>query len=406
MRISWSQLGMALLSERTLQALLYLGAALVLAATLTLTVNSFRAGQPWLIQQSLLVAGGVSFWLVGHHVRQRLGLRRSGGVLMDVGALWVPLNIGVAAYHLNAARPGSPTFAGVAIDAPANLLLICVVTAPVYAAAALRYRLVLLAYGAALLFGAAIVSGLKLAGVGWDWQVAPAAAVAPLLVLAAARLRRRSGVGELEAHVFWLAHAWVPAIVMILVALALTPDTAPLGRFSLAAAVAAGAASYGLAARVGGPRVGPWQAAGAALGAPLALVLALRDVPAIDVEWYAPVIAVLAQAYLLATPGAWPRLRLRGRGAPPSLAARRDLGVLPATALVLVLAALLYPWLMPASAAVTWALLAVLAATAALVFDRRLFEYASTVLAVGALALALEAVGLGNEWRGTALAAA
>ncbi|MFA7249885.1 MAG: RDD family protein [Dehalococcoidia bacterium] len=196
---SWSEVGIAFLAENTLQVLLYLGAALVLAATFSLTVLAFRVQASIWTLEALLIAGGLAVFGAGVAVRYRRGLRLSGGVLMDIGALFVPLAIGTWAYEAFGARPGSFVVAGVAVEAPLNWLLVGGLTTPLYAILVLRYRLVILAYATTVFAAVAMGSVVWLTAVPWEWRIAACAILAPGLVAASRWVALRSTDG-IEAH--------------------------------------------------------------------------------------------------------------------------------------------------------------------------------------------------------------
>ena len=89
---TWDRLWETLLSEKTLQVILFLGAMLVVAASVSWVAWNWDTFSPPL-QIGILSAGTAAFFVAGWHVHNRLRLRGSGIALIGVGALLVPLDI-------------------------------------------------------------------------------------------------------------------------------------------------------------------------------------------------------------------------------------------------------------------------------------------------------------------------
>ncbi len=90
-RISWEDLWRALLSERSLEALLYVGAFLIVAAAGTFVAFNWGRFAPTL-QLLFLAAGTASFYLIGWLLRGRWRLPRSSGTFIGIGALIIPVD--------------------------------------------------------------------------------------------------------------------------------------------------------------------------------------------------------------------------------------------------------------------------------------------------------------------------
>ena len=90
--LTWRQVGLALLSERTLNTLLLVGALLILAsASVISTLNPTRlAPVPHL---GALVVTTAVFALAGLALRHRFGLPRTGGALLAIAAVFLPLDV-------------------------------------------------------------------------------------------------------------------------------------------------------------------------------------------------------------------------------------------------------------------------------------------------------------------------
>ena len=221
---SWAKVGDALLSRRTLQTFLYIGSTLLVLSAIILVVRLW-ADIHWVPRQAILLVGMVALLWSGFHIRYTMGLRISGGVLMDIGALWVPLNVGALLFE-RLGVTGDASIPG--IDVPLGLpmggwMAIAAISTPVYAFLAYRYRLVLLAHGAAIGLAATLMTGLAALDVALEWQLASIIAISPAYMWVIRELRGR-GLSELEQNLFWLVQAAVPALLITVVALVAAED--------------------------------------------------------------------------------------------------------------------------------------------------------------------------------------
>src|SRR5581483_5051928 len=89
---SWADLGTSLLSERTLHALLGLGALLILASGAVISTVNPTHLQP-LLHLLAVVATTLLFYAAGAVVRQKLNLSMAGAALLAIGGAFVPLSI-------------------------------------------------------------------------------------------------------------------------------------------------------------------------------------------------------------------------------------------------------------------------------------------------------------------------
>ncbi len=91
-RLTWRQVGLSLLSDRALNTLLLVGALLILAsATVISTLNPTHLSP--LIHLAMMLTTTAAFFASGHALRARFGLVRSGGALLTIGAVLLPLDI-------------------------------------------------------------------------------------------------------------------------------------------------------------------------------------------------------------------------------------------------------------------------------------------------------------------------
>jgi hypothetical protein len=88
---SWELLWRALLSERALEAMLYVGAFLIVAAGATLVYLNWGSFSP-VLQLLILAAGTASFFAFGWLLRTRWRLMQSGSAFVGIGALIVPVD--------------------------------------------------------------------------------------------------------------------------------------------------------------------------------------------------------------------------------------------------------------------------------------------------------------------------
>jgi hypothetical protein len=295
-RLDLAAMWAALLSERTLHAMLYVGALLLFVSSLALTGISWQQEDPvteWGIRQAFLAIAAIMFFRVGYMARMMWGLRRSGGVLLSIGALWVPLVVGHAVYRFIPAE-GALNFPGVdvAIDLPvAGWFIIAASGVPVYGALSIRYRLPTLAYAAGMGLGATLFTGLTWAGVSLEWRFAAMTALGPAYLLLARELARR-GLAELHVAPLWLAHLGAPAILAVLVGRVLVSDAT----LPLAIALWFAVAQYGLALTVQKNLLFEYILAA---GLPTAFFLTLwSQAPGLELAWYAPMIVVMAAGYV------------------------------------------------------------------------------------------------------------
>ena len=198
-REPWGErMGRALLSLRTRQTLLFLGAFLLVVSALVLVVFNWASFPP-ILQFALLagVCGGL--WAGGTWLARQSGLERAGAGLQAVGAVLVP----VVAFSLS--RPGL-----LDLEPRGAWLLASALSLPIYALAAWRMRHPLFAVAGCLSGASAVLAALS--GVESQWL--PLALVVTLLgYLLLARWLQRAAP-ELAAGPYWVAHAGLPAALL------------------------------------------------------------------------------------------------------------------------------------------------------------------------------------------------
>ncbi|MFQ5811721.1 MAG: HEAT repeat domain-containing protein [Anaerolineae bacterium] len=292
----------ALLSERNLQAMLYIGALLLLISSLALTGISWEQDDPlseWGGRQAVLMLAALLFFWIGYLVRERWNLHRSGGVLLSIGALWVPLIVGHVVYKFIPAE-GKHLLPGidVALDLPIQgWFIIVAIGIPAYALLAYRFRLTPMVYVTGLALGAALTIMLAWAGLSPAWQRAAVMALGPLYLWGAHRLRRR-GLTELGTGLFWMTHLGIPAIFVALLSRVLaSPVVTNDDILPLAFAAWSATALYGLSLFLYRNLLFEYLAA---LGLPLSLFFTLWwTTPQLPLAWYGPMMAGIAGGYIV-----------------------------------------------------------------------------------------------------------
>ena len=155
-REPWDErMGRALLSLRTRQTLLFLGAFLLVVSALVLVVFNWASFPP-ILQFALLagVCGGL--WAGGTWLARQSGLERAGAGLQAVGAVLVP----VVAFSLS--RPGL-----LDLEPRGAWLLASALSLPIYALAAWRIRHPLFAVAGCVSGASAVLAALS--GVDNQW---------------------------------------------------------------------------------------------------------------------------------------------------------------------------------------------------------------------------------------------
>jgi hypothetical protein len=383
---AWSDVGTYLLSERTLHALLGLGAFLILASGVVIsTVNPTNLGP--LLHLAAVVATTLLFYLAGYVVRQKLDLRLTGTVLLAIGGAFIPLAIWTLGQEgLLNWQPGAIWLA---------TSLFCL---PLYLASHLLLRDRTFALLTSLAGGSQLLAALNWLGLPLEWGLCA------LLVLALGYLRLarrlRDGWPELAWALFGSTQVTTPLVLGLLLVTNLFPAVyeVAMGRapgalyeYAVGAAWWLGTAFYALAARLFERRRYAFLAAWTL---PFAFLLTLTRAPW-EASWYNVGLALLALGYL--GYGRWRQRLLVGESRPGLGAIVRQ----PAyqVSLALTCVALLWPLQSLDSRVVTLSLVTVLYALAAWLFQHVAFRYVASYLPPFALGFTLQRLDqLGLAW--------
>ncbi len=281
----------AILSERTLRAMLFLGVFLLFAAGLILVVFNWDRFPP-LAQLLFLAAFTFSFFALGWYVRMKMRLRNSGLALTAIGALLIPLDF--YAIYLSGHLESYVTPAQFWLIASAFCLL--VYTATTYAVEAEFFG-----YLVAAAAGSLLCAAMRVAGLSPDWYPGALGLLA-LLVAPLAQWTKSAG----RWRVFHLP-LWYSALLAVTAILPVGLGLYAVGlaggdefRASLALAWWLGGAVYTLGARRFRSRT---LGVGAALALPAAVYLTqspLFDRWQVPLAWHALGWALLASLYLVA----------------------------------------------------------------------------------------------------------
>ena len=391
---SWTKVGEALLSQRALQTFLYLGAILLVLSAVILVVRLWD-DLHWVARQGILLAGmAVLFW-AGYQVREKMGLRLSGGALMDIGALWVPLNVGALLFQIMGWE-GDATIPG--LDIPVGLpmvgwMVIAAVSAPAYAYLAYRFQLVLLVHGAAIAAGVTLGTGMAALGAPLEWQLSAVAMLAPAYVWASGLLRQHDRA-ELGLHLLVLTQAVVPALFMTVLSLVVTEGASPaaltLVAWSLAALYASSLRFY--------PHIAFEYLAAA--GVPVAAFITLSMHTPIPLAWYNLMLVGAATGYVVT--GRYLRrspLWSRSDDHALSFSGVRVDPLYP-VGLAMAVAAVAWPVASVPSATISLYCLVVVFAAGAQVFRLAPLAYLAPALLFAPYALTILWADIGPHWRG------
>lgn len=291
--ITWDRMWQTLLSERTLNVLLFLGAFLLVASATTYVIYNWES-LPAAVQLAFIILFTLSFYGAGWFLRVRMGLRLSGIAVTAVGSLLVPLDF----YAIFIAGEVLPADAW-----PWVWLVASAVCLPIYTFTALRIRAEFFGYLVAVAAGSLLCATLRVLGIPDEWWLTALTALALILITLAYRL-----LEPVAEHASWsilsnplrLSALIAPAVILPLsIGWWLVGD---VGGFhfdaSLAGAWTLGALLYAYAAvREQSPLLG--RAAATALPVALFLLQRLAFEPwEVEMPWYALGWAILAPVYV------------------------------------------------------------------------------------------------------------
>ncbi len=177
--ITWDRIWQTLLSERTLNILLFLGAFLMVASAITYVVYNWETLPP-AAQLAAIVLFTLSFYGAGWFLRVRMKLQASGIAVTAIGSLLVPLDF----YAIGIAGGAVPADAW-----PWVWLVASAVCLPIYTFTALRIQAPFFGYPVAVAAGSLLSAGLWVVEVPAEWLLPALIALALGLVMLGYRLR-------------------------------------------------------------------------------------------------------------------------------------------------------------------------------------------------------------------------
>ncbi len=288
--LTWDRLWHTLLSERTLNVMLFLGVFLLFASAITLVVFNWERFAP-VVQVIFIAAFTLTFYVAGWLVRARMGLHRSGIALTAIGSLLVPIDF--YAIYLSGGFPREAW--------PQVWLAVSVLCLVAYLFTALRIQAQFFGYLVGIAAGSLLCAVMKVTGVHTDWWSAALSMLALVGALLADRLIFATAPWKVLGGPLWhVAMAAVTAIVPLALAWYAT-GRAESQAFRLAMACDwwLGSAVYGLAtARFRSRSLGFVTATTVPVALYLSQALAF-DQLGIHSAWHALGWAILSCAYLV-----------------------------------------------------------------------------------------------------------
>ncbi|MFQ5614558.1 MAG: hypothetical protein ACE5H9_20750, partial [Anaerolineae bacterium] len=201
--LSWDRVWRTLLSERTLQAILFLGIFFIFVSATTLIVFNWNLFPPY-IQLSFIVGFTAAFYAFGWYVRTRMKLYSSGIALSAIGSLLVPFDF--YAVYLGGGFP-QQWGDGVWLGASLFCLLAYTLTTAII-------RDELFGYLVAVAGGSAVLAALQALGLAADLRAAGLAGLALLLAILAEPLARAGPAWRPLARPFRRASLLAVAVLM------------------------------------------------------------------------------------------------------------------------------------------------------------------------------------------------
>lgn len=290
--ITWDRVWQTLLSERTLNVLLFLGAFLLMASASTYVVYNWEKLSP-VVQLSFIVLFTLSFYGAGWFLRVRMGLRASGIAVTAVGSLLVPLDF----YAIFVAGGVWPPGAW-----PWVWLMASAVCLPIYTFTAVRIRAEFFGYLVAVALGSLVCASLQVAGVSNEWWLVTLVGLALVIAVLTYRLQGSRSSWSILSRPLRLSSLLATAVILPLSIGWWVVGSASGAAFdaSLAGAWMLGSILFVYTAVCEG---NPWLGRAAATTLPVALYLLLRlafEPLEVETPWYALGWATLAPIYLVA----------------------------------------------------------------------------------------------------------
>jgi hypothetical protein len=387
---SWAQIGTYLLSERTLHALLGLGAFLILASGVVISILNPTGLGP-LLHLTAVMSTTLLFYAAGYVIRQRLHLALTGAALLAIGGAFIPLCIWTLGQELLHWQPA------------AIWLLASMVSLPIYLASHVVLRDRTFGVLVAVAGGSEVLALANWFGVPLEWGLVCLIGLGCAYLWLARRLDEQWAT--LAWALAWSAQICVPVVMLVLLSARFFPSAWQSGvrtprdavdEYAVGAAWWLGAGFFALASTVPHQR---WFRVLAIWTVPIAYLLTLTKAPW-DPAWHAVALAVLAAAYLLY--GHWRRLDVDGTY--QSLAAEPVYQV----AMLLTLLAAAWPNATTLSQIVTLLTLSVVYGAAAEMLQKRICAYVAVYLLPIAFALLLDQLQVEGKfmalaWTGAAI---
>jgi hypothetical protein len=289
--ITWDRIWQTLLTERTLNVLLFLGAFLMVASAITYVVYNWE-NLPPAAQLAAIVLFTLSFYGAGWFLRVRMGLRASGIAVTAVGSLLVPLDF-YAVFVAGGVLPEEMW--------PWVWLVASAVCLPIYALTALRIRAQFFGYLVAVAAGSLICAILQVLDIPEEWWLSALVALALVAALLAYRLKGSEKAWSILGTPLRFSGLVATSVILPL-AIGWWVASGAVGFHfdaSLATAWTLGAFLYAYAAVQEQSR---WLGRAAATALPVSLFMLLRLVfepLGVELPWYALGWAALAPGYLL-----------------------------------------------------------------------------------------------------------
>jgi hypothetical protein len=284
--LTWERIWQTLLSERTLNVVLFLGAFLLVASATTYVATNWEA-LPEAIQLGFITLFTLSFYFAGWFLRVRMKLGASGIAVTAVGSLLVPLDF-YAVFLAGGVLPAEQW--------PWVWLMASAVCLPIYTYTALRLRAEFFGYVVAATAGSLLCAALKVLGVAPEWDLLALTVLALGLLVLAYRL----GASLLARPFRFSALVATAPILVVGFGWWLMGNQGHEFNISLAGAWTAGAILYAYAAI---RNRDPWLGRIAATILPVAVLLLLRlafEPLRVEPPWYALGWAVLGALYMVA----------------------------------------------------------------------------------------------------------
>ncbi len=203
--LTFDRIWRTLLSERTLNVMLFLGVALLFAAAVSLVVWNWQAFPPWLQLTFIALFTGI-FYALGWYVRTRMKLRGSGLALTAVASLLVPLDFYVVYLYGDFPRAIWPDV----------WLLASGVCLVLYLLTALFVQAEFFGYLVALAGGSALAAAMQVGGISADVWHGVLGVLALAYAFAGEGLFSARGRWRLLAGPLWRSAMAGAAVLMLL----------------------------------------------------------------------------------------------------------------------------------------------------------------------------------------------